>query len=263
MKKKWLFLVTLGLALALVVPVLSGCSSPAAAQSTPSQVQISQQPQGIWVSGTGEVSVTPDIAILQLGIVDQETTVAVAQTKASDAMNQVMKALTSAGVAAKDIQTGYFSISQRTRWDDQKQTDVVTGYQVSNMVTAKIRSLPQESYPLESKVGRVINAVAQAGGDLTRINGINFSVEDPTNYYQQAREKAMADAKKKADQLATLAKVTLGKPTYIADSSQVSPVYSGRDISMPVPAPTMSIEPPISTGELKITLNIQVAYSTN
>ena len=138
MNKKWLLLIILGLALILAVPALTGCSSPGAAQDT-QPVQISQQPQGIWVSGTGEVTVTPDIATLMLGIVAQEATVAESQAKASEAMTKVMQALTDSGIAQKDIQTGSFNINQRTRWDDQKQIDTVIGYQVTNMVTIKIR----------------------------------------------------------------------------------------------------------------------------
>ncbi|MDD4860075.1 MAG: SIMPL domain-containing protein [Dehalococcoidales bacterium] len=255
MKRKWLVLIALALVSILAVTALAGCAGPVAAQGTPSTVQISQQPQGIWVSGTGEVAVTPDIAVLRLGIVAQETTVAVAQSKASEAMTKVMKALTDGGIAQKDIQTGSFSINQRTRWDDQKQMETVTGYQVTNMVTVKIRKT--------DKVGDIIDSVVQAGGDLIRINGINFSVDDPANYYQQAREKAMADAKKKAEQLASLAGVSLGKPTYVAEGAQMSPVYSSS-MGMAIPAPTIiTSAPPISAGETKITLNVQVAYSVN
>ncbi len=104
MNKKWLLPITLGLVLILTVPALTGCGSPAA-QGIASQVVISQQPQGIWVSGSGDVTVTPDIAVLRLGIVSQEATVSVAQSKASEAMSKVMKALTDSGIAQKDIQS--------------------------------------------------------------------------------------------------------------------------------------------------------------
>jgi uncharacterized protein len=191
---------------------------------------------------------------LRLGIVAQQATVADAQAKASEAMTRVMKSLTGSGIALKDIQTGAFSISQRTRWDDQKQTETITGYQVSNMVTVKIRET--------GKVGTVIDSVVQAGGDLIRISGIGFSVEDPTNYYQQAREKAMADARNKAEQLAKLAGVTLGKPIYVAEGAQSSVAYeSFKSSGMAIPAPTIAMSvAPISTGETRITLNVQVAY---
>jgi len=257
MQKKWFLPVILGLALILVAPGFTGCGSPAAAQDVTPQIQISQQAQGIWVSGSGEVIVTPDIAILILGIVSQEETVAASQSKASDAMAKVMKALTDSGIAQKDIQTGSFNINQRTRWDDKTQTEIVTGYQVTNMVIVKVRET--------GKAGTIIDSVVQAGQNLIRISGINFPVEDPANYYQQAREKAMANARKKAEQLATLAGVTLGKPTYVVEGDQSSVIYNRGIMNMGAsgmiapPAPTEL--PPISAGETRITLNVQVAYS--
>ena len=256
MKNKKISLIALGLVLMSAIPVLAGCTTPVIAEgTTTAPVQVSQQPQGIWVSGTGEVTVTPDIAALRLGIVAQEESVALAQSEASDAMTKVMKTLTDSGIAQKDIQTGYFGIDQRTRWDDQKQTEIIIGYQVTNMVTVKIRDT--------GKIGSIIDSVAKVGGDLIRINNISFSVDDPASYYQEAREKAMADAKKKAEQLASLARVTLDKPTYIAEGTQYPPVYNngkGMDMALAVPAPAAM--PPISAGETKITLSVQVAYST-
>jgi uncharacterized protein YggE len=255
MNKKWLLLITLGLALVLAAPVLTGCGTPSAAQGSASPLQVSQQPQGIWVTGTGEVSITPDIATLNLGVVAQETNVALAQSKASEGMAKVMKALTDIGIAQKDLQTGYFSINQRTRWDNEKQTDATVGYLVTNMVTVKIRDT--------GKVGNIIDAVVQAGGDLIRINGISFSVEDPAKYYQEVREKAMTAAKSKAEELARLAGLTLGKPTYIVENAQYSPTYGGYanfSMSIPAPVPAAIAAPPISTGETRITLSVQVAY---
>jgi uncharacterized protein YggE len=247
MKKYWLVVVSLVLVLAVVG--FAGCS---AGPTTIGTVDINSQQTGIWVNGEGKVTVTPDIATLWLGIEAQATTVAEAQTQAATAMATVMAALAENGVAEKDIQTQYFSIYQVTRWDDDKDEQVVIGYRVTNMVTAKIRDIEQ--------AGPVIDAVAAAGGDYTRINNISFSVDDPTPYYQQARQKAMADAKAKAEQLADLAGVNLGKPTYISEGTIYPPIVY-RDVGMeamaPVPAPTT----PISPGEIELTLNVQVAYA--
>jgi uncharacterized protein YggE len=253
MNKKWLSLIILGLVLVIAVPILSGCSSPAGAQGTPSSVQVSQQPEGIWVSGIGEVSITPDLATLNLGVMTQELTVAQAQSKASEAMAKVMKALTDAGIAQKDIQTGYFNISQQTRWDDLKKLETPIGYQVTNMVTVKIREI--------AKVGDIIDSVVMAGGDLIRINGITFSVEEPSKYYTEAREKAMIAAKSKAGELAKLAGLTLGKPTYIVENAQYTPYVGYANYSVRVPSPDMAAGTSISAGETKVTLTVDVAYS--
>jgi len=220
---------------------LCGCT-----QSTNLGGIISSQQQGIWVTGTGEVTVVPDIVTLRLGIEAQEATVAEAQTQAVEAMNKVMAALTDNGVAEKDIQTQYFSIRQVTKWDRVEEEEVVIGYRVTNMVTAKIRDI--------DKAGAIIDAVAEAGGDLARIDSIGFSIDDPSAYYEEARQKAIADAKAKAEQLARLADVTLGKPTYISEGIQIPP--SIRVGVAEAPAVT-----PISPGEMEISLTVQVAYA--
>jgi uncharacterized protein YggE len=245
MKKYWL--VAMSLALIVAVVGFSGCTG---GPTTIGTVDINSQQSGIWVSGTGKVTVTPDIATLSLGIEAQAATVAEAQAQAAGAMDTVMAALAAGGVADKDIQTQYFSISQQTRWDDYKDEQVVTGYDVTNMVTAKIRDMEQ--------IGSIIDAVAAAGGDYTRINNISFSVDDPTPYYKEARQKAMADAKDKAEQLAHLAGIGLGKPTYISEGTVYPPVvYRDAGMEAMAPAPTT----PISPGEIELSLTVQVAYA--
>jgi uncharacterized protein YggE len=163
-----------------------------------------------------------------------------------------MDALDDYGVAEKDIQTQYFSIQKVTRWDNVKQEEVVIGYRVSNVVSAKIRDI--------DKAGGIIDTVAEAGGDLARIDSIVFSLDDPSAHHEEARGKAMAEAKAKAKQLADLADVTLGKPTFISESIQAPPPIYPRVMyeGAAAPAPTA---PPISPGEMEISLTIQVIYS--
>jgi len=247
MKRKWL--TVLGLALVLAtVGVMAGCAPGEAVIADIEGLTISNQQEGIWVTGLGKISVVPDVATLSLGIEAQAATVVEAQALANDAMNKVMAALTGNGVAQKDIQTQYFSIYQVTRWDKDQEKEVVIGYRVTNIVTAKIRDV--------AEAGIVIDAVAVAGGDLTRINGIGFSVDNPSDYYEQVREQAMADAEAKAEQLASLAGVNLGKPTYISESTQVPPIIRG-----PVYEAAPATGTPISPGETEISLTVQVTYS--
>ena len=248
MRKKIWFLV-IGLALMIIMVFLSSCTT----DSTPNLGGIfSTQQEGVWVSGTGKVTVVPDIATLRLGIQSQEMSVAAAQSNATEAMNRVMDALADNGVAEKDIQTQFFSIQRVTRWDNVKQEEVVLGYRVSNIVTAKIRDI--------DKTGTIIDAVATAGGDLTRIDSINFSVEDPSAYHEEAREKAMEDAEDKARQLTGLAGVTLGRPTFITESTPFAPpIYQRADFEG-APAPAAA-PPPISPGEMEIRLTVQVIYA--
>lgn len=245
MKKRWLWALVSLLVISAVF--LSGCS----------KVEVSSpqggQQVGIWVNGEGKVLAVPDVANLRLGIEAQAATVEEAQTDAAQAMDRVMTALKDNGVAEKDIQTLYFSINKVTKWDSDTGEEIVIGYRVTNMVTAKIREV--------EKAGSIVDAVARAGGDLTRVDDISFSVDDLSVYQEEARQKAMADAKAKAEQLARLAGISLGKPTYIWESIYMpSPVYYPQ-MAMEVPTPELAPPTPISPGELEVIATVQVTYA--
>jgi hypothetical protein len=246
-KKK--LLLSINLALALVVVGLVGCTSATAAPVETDGIYITTQQQGIWVTGLGKVTAIPDVAILSLGVEAQTATVAEAQTQAAIAMDAVMDVLNDYGVASKDIKTQYYSIYPLRRWDDGKET--LIGYRVSNTVTVKIRNIED--------TGGIIDAVTAAGGDYTRINGISFTIDDPDAYKVEAREKAMADAKAKAEQLAQLSGVTLGKPIYIAESDGYMPILY-REFDLMEGAPSAATTP-ISPGETEISLTVQVVYA--
>jgi uncharacterized protein YggE len=251
--RKW---AAAGMLLATVaLLVLSGCASSPAGTAPVIQVAGQSQQTGIWVTGEGKVAAAPDVAIITLGINAQSKTVSEAQAQASDAMNRVMKALTDSGVNKdKDIQTQRFSISQVTRWNKDTNTSEVIGYAVSNMVIAKVRDL--------NATGKVIDAVATAGGDLTRINSIGFSIDDPTPYYKLAREKALADALNRAKQIAGGMDLKLGKATYISEGSLYVPParYKSFDNAMGASAAPMA-PTPISAGELEVSLSLQAVFS--
>lgn len=126
------------------------------------------------------------------------------------------------------------------------------GYRVTNTVTVKVRNLDE--------LGTIIDDVAGAGGDLTRIDNIDFTVDDPSPYYDEAREEAVAEAKDKAEQLARLAGVTLGKATYISEGGHMPPVPRVVSV-MDFAEEGVAIETPISPGELEISLTVQVVYA--
>ena len=253
MKKIWLTVA--GMALIMVVVVgLIGCNSgeglTLSGDSSSLKLDLSGQQEGIWVSGEGKVTAVPDTAILSLGIEAQALTVAEAQAEATEAMNNVMDALEAAGIDKDDIQTQYFNIQEISRWDSDKQQEYIVGYRVTNTVTVKVREI--------EKAGDVIDAVVAAGGDLTRINSISFTVDDPSDYYKDARKEAVADAAAKAKQLADAAGVKLGKPTYITESSYIpNTIYRDVVAAEGTPSPTT----PISPGEMEITVNVQISYA--
>lgn len=239
------------------------------------------QPSGIWVSGQGKVTAQPDLALLNAGVEATAPTVQEARSKAAGAMNRIMEALAARGIQKKDIQTRYFSIEPRYSWREvlrcpeeiiprlpegtppEKQPipprecmkhseQILLGYRVSNQVTVKIRDF--------EILGQIIDEVAEAGGDLTRIQGIRFTIEDPAPLQAQAREKAVQDALAKAQQFAQLTGVGLGRLLYLTESGGGIPVvqtYAPKmRFEVEVPAPT-----PISGGELEVSVNIQAVFA--
>ena len=239
------------LALVLLSVAAVGCTEyfGGSAESSISSSIASQQSVGIWVTGVGEVSVVPDVAVLSLGVQVQKDTVAEAQQEAVVAMDAVMAVLDYYNIDEGDIQTQQYSIQPLYRWDDGKQT--LLGYSVTNTVTVKVRNTDD--------TGGIIDAAAAAGGDNIRVNSISFTVDEPETYLEDARKEAMADAKAKAKQLADLADVKLGKPIYIAEFGGSTPPVIYRDYAEG--ATPDAVETSISPGETEVQLTVQVVYS--
>lgn len=210
--------------------------------------QYQNQNSGIVVTGQGQIQATPDIATLTLGVSAQETTVAAAQNEASTAMNAVMKALKDKGIADADITTVGFNINPV--YDYRTNTPVITGYQVTNMITVTIRKIADTS--------AIIDTSATAGGNFIRVNSVGFGVNDPTPYLKQARAKAMANAIDTAGQLATLGGIKIGLPIYITESSGYYPpapmYYASAGIAK-------DMATPISPGQTEISVSVTVIYA--
>lgn len=249
---------TMGALLLAVGLVVSGCDYtggsfiPEQSSNQASGMTIvSQQQSGIWVNGRGEVKATPDMAKLWLGVEARADTVEEAQSQAQQAMDDVMEALDDQGIAEEDIQTQRFSIQPITRWNEEEQQEEIRGYRVTNMIEVTIREV--------DAVGDIVDVVAEAGADLTRIEGIDFTIDDPTEYYKEAREKAVENAREKAEQLAEVAGVELGRPTYISEGSTYRP-ETPMAIEFREEAEAAG-ETPISPGELTVSVHVQVVYS--
>ncbi len=110
--KKGLLILSTSLAVLVLAVSAWGCGSfSSGGGSDSSQANVSQQNNGIWVTGVGKVTVTPDVAVVTLGVQAQASTVADAQQQTAKAMADVMAALEGNSVAVKDIATQYFNIT--------------------------------------------------------------------------------------------------------------------------------------------------------
>ncbi|PZC49835.1 MAG: hypothetical protein DK304_001153 [Chloroflexi bacterium] len=210
----------------------------------------SSQSTGIFVNGSGKISVKPDLGIINLGVSKTDKTVSRARKAAGTAMNAVMNAVKKSGVADNDIKTQHFGIQPEYRWTQNKQEFL--GYKVTNNISVKVRNL--------DNVGDLIDEVANAGGDLIRLTGISFTVEDANQLAVKARELAVQDAITKAKQFASLTDVTLGKLIYISETGSNTPIPMVKAAGIAFSEAADISSSPISEGEVEIVIRIQAVF---
>ena len=220
------------------------------------QAQPSGGQTGILVSGEGRVSVEPDLAIVNIGVEAQAETVAEARADAAGAMFSVVAAVKGRGLSDADIQTTSFNIWPKYQYEEIERDgrsvnrQVLVGYTVSNSAAIKVRDL--------SALGPIIDEVAEAGGDFTRINGVSFTVEDTKPFMNDLREAAFEEAKAKAGQLADLAGVELGQAMFISEGV-ATPDVVRSDLAFRAMAMESSATP-ISAGETELRLTISALF---
>lgn len=205
-------------------------------------------PRIVTVSGLGEVRARPDMATVTTGVTTEAATAKAALAKNNTAMNAVMKALKDAGVAEDDLQTSNFSVSPLYAQPQPGQVSgpQISSYQVSNQVTVRVRALP--------KLGATLDALVQAGSN--QVNGISFDLNDPAAVTNEARRKAIADAKAKAELYASAAGASVGNVVQISEVS-MTPVMPVR-YRMAEMASNSSV--PIAAGQNTLTASVTVTF---
>lgn len=204
----------------------------------------------IIVSGTGRVAVSPDVADLRLGVVVTRPTVDAARVEAASTMTAILAALDTAGVERRDVRTSLVSVQPRYDYRDGK-APLLTGYEISELVEVTVRDL--------ERVGDVIDGTLAAGA--TRLDDLSFRVADPTAAEREARQRAMAEARARADVLAEAAGISV--------TGVVGIVEGG--VAPPVPLPRMKAErmmmaadvsTPVEAGTTEIAVSVTVTYRT-
>jgi uncharacterized protein YggE len=232
----------------------------------------------ISVSGHGEVLAVPNIATFSFSVVADKAAVADAQTQAATVANAITAYLKSAGVADADIQTSGYSVSPQYEYQNAAcpqpvpmqmpsapgvssgassgvvvycppGKQVLTGYEVSQSTTVKVRDT--------SKAGSLLAGVGTKGA--TQISGLTFTIDQPDTVQAEARDKAIADAKAKADALAKSLGVSLVRVVSFNENGSggvVPMVYNMAAGSSATPAAS----PTISTGQNNITDDVTIQY---
>ncbi len=266
-KSKVVLMVMIGL---VVLSIITGC----AAVATPSAAALDQSnsssslgggttvpsnpgsslaaapagSRGITVVGMGHAFGTPDTATATIGVDLTGATPDQATKSNNDQLAAVIKALKDAGIDEKDIQTAYYSVYTEQRF--KPETGQSTGeyvYHASSSVNVTIRDL--------GKVGTVLDKAVAAGAN--NISGVNFNVADTTQLEATAREKAVADARARATDLARLFNVQLG------DVIAISEVTTGGPMPMYDRGASAGLGgggAPIQPGQLSVSMQLQVTF---
>ena len=203
----------------------------------------------IVVSGTGRVSVQPDVADLRLGVSVARPTVEAARAEAGRTMDGILAALDAAGVARVDVRTSMLSVQPRYDYRDGGGPALI-GYEIANIVEVTVRDL--------DRLGPVVDRTLGAGA--TSLDGLTFRVADPAPAEREARVRAMAEARSRADVLAESAGLTI---------DGVAEVVEGTPPRPPIPfakaermALAADVSTPVEAGELEVSVTVTVSYRT-
>ena len=201
----------------------------------------------VTVNGNGSVMVTPDAASISVGVNAINANLSEAQAAATSSMTAVIETLKAAGIEEKDIQTTNYSVSVLQEYDTNGYPARVSGYQVNNQVNVMVRDL--------DKLGMVLDEAVKAGANS--IYGVNFVVTDPADAATQARTAAIADATKKAREIADATGMTLGRIVTVVETFGPTPLpYAyGKAEAM-----DMAASVPIQTGSSTVTVDVQMTF---
>lgn len=213
---------------------------------TPGSTQAAQRT--IMVTATGTATGTPDTLTVQLGVQTQAKTAGAALSDNNTKAQKLIASLHSQGVDKKDITTSDLSIYPT--YNDSGNT--ITGYQVSNTVSATLRHV--------DKAGAVIDAAARAVGDAIRLNQVGFSFDDDSSLRATARANAVKQAMTQAKQLADAAGVAIGGVVSITEGGNDSgpqPFYPQAMADSAASGASM----PVVAGEGQLAITVQVVVS--
>ena len=232
---------TRGVAIAAVLFV----TASAARAQVPSPPPMPPQSQArVIVVGEGKVSVAPDYASIRGGVTTRAKTASEATDANSKAMTAVIAALIAAGIAEKDIQTERFSVQPVYAAPQPGAEQRLTGFSASNQVNVTVRDI--------KKVGDILDRLISSGA--TDIGSIEFLHSDTVKVLDQAREAAMADARRKAELYARAGGLTLGPIVWITEDSGYTP-------RMPMPMGARAASTPIMAGEDTLEVRVTVGFA--
>lgn len=206
------------------------------------------------VVGVGKVDIVPDTASVDLGIVVNDAdTIEAASTEINRVNNAIVTAVTALGIDKADIKTSNYSINPNYDYV-RTPNGTITGYNGNTTVTVKVKET--------DKLPQVIQAATTAGAN--QVMGTNYMIDKPEDYQEQARQKAIDNAKEQAQKLASQLGIRLGKVTNIVESSSgggpIPMFYEKAAMSMDARGGTNAPVPDLQPGTQTITSSVTLYF---
>ena len=231
--------------------VFALASLPALAQPEPPHPP-GPRPAIFVLSGEGTASAAPDMAVITSGVVTQAETARAALDANTEAMTKLIDSLKGAGIEPKDIATSGFSVQPRyvyqQRNDGTQEPPRISGYEVRNSVTVKVRDL--------AKLGGVLDKAVTEGSN--QIDNLSFDISKKDELLNEARKEALADARAKAELYAEAAGVKLGRLRELSEQAGHFP--PPRPMMMRMEAKAASADVPVERGEQEVTVNVTATW---
>jgi uncharacterized protein len=203
-------------------------------------------------SGTGKASAAPDKATVSVGVTESAPQVLDAQSRANTKAENIIEAIKRLGVEEKDIKTTNYSVNPDYTFGT---TQRISGYTVTQNIEVQTSI---------DKINQVVDGATQAGANVAGNIQFTLSEEKLEELQNQAREEAVAAAKRKAEGLAKAAGINLGR---IIDVNEVAGGGEPRPMFLEAKAAdnaeTVQPETNITPGENNVEVNITLVYQTN
>ncbi|TAJ43432.1 SIMPL domain-containing protein [Methanofollis fontis] len=236
---------TLALCAALLVLLAAGVwSASAATDSTDERL--------IHASGTGEVTTTPDRAVISFAVETQNTDPKVAQTANAAAMDGVIAALKAAGIAPEDLKTTGYNIYPEKQDETRPFGGSTIVYHVTNTLEVTLNDV--------TRTGEIIDLAVSNGAN--RVNNLYFtlSTERQQQFRSEALTKAVDQARSDADAVAVAADMTITGVKEISIGGTYVPMYGNYRAYDMVESAAGAVPTPIETGDVKVTASVSITY---
>ncbi len=206
----------------------------------------------ISVQGQGKVSAAPDIATLTVSVISEGKVVKTVKQENTEKMNRIIAGLKKLGLADKDIATASYDLYPDYSYEPNLPPRI-RGFRLTQTLALKVRDL--------DKVDQVIDTATELGAN--NVGGLAFTLDNKDAVNDEAREKAFADAREKAQRMAKAAGVTLGKVVGFSESGGYYPpvpVYYEKAVMMSADAGRGGASPDIQPGSQDYQVSVDITY---